>query len=86
MGNSFIDNLSDLATVFGGVDALCKVLLGASIIPASVAAGASIASLTSYLSQNITSGDVRRINIAVRQGERMTNDWHQHIWKRRIGE
>ena len=86
MGNSFIDNLSDLATVFGGVDALCKVLLGASIIPASVAAGASIASLTSYLSQNITSGDVRTINIAVRQGERMTNDWHQHIWKRRIGE
>ena len=42
MGNSFIDNLSDLATVFGGVDALCKVLLGASIIPASVAAGASL--------------------------------------------
>ena len=86
MGNSFIDNLSDFATVFGGVDALCRVLVEASIIPASVAAGASIASLTLYLNQNITSGEMKTINIATRLGERETNDWHRHIWKRRIGE
>ena len=85
-GDDFIDNLGNLATIFGGVDALCSVLVGASIIPSSVAVGASIVSLTAYLKQHMPSGETKTLNIATRQGQRITNDWHQHIWKRRIGE
>ena len=85
-GDDFIDNLGNLATIFGGVDALCSVLVGASIIPSSVAVGASIVSLTAYLKQHMPSGETKTLNIATRQGKRITNEWHQHIWRRRIDE
>ena len=50
------------------------------------AVGASIVSLTAYLKQHMPSGETKTLNIATRQGQRITNEWHQHIWRRRMDE